>query len=162
MTTVAFDGKLLAADGLCTMGNTIQGRNTQKVFPVLINWGGEQMPALFAGAGSMEMVWIIKEYLERENLLDPECRVGMEKGEFEGILVLADGRAFMLEDTLTPFPAEVPAAIGSGAVFAQTAMTLGKNAAQAVEVASQMDIYSGGTIMVYDVESLTGGASEAA
>jgi hypothetical protein len=44
-------------------------------------------------------------------------------------------------------------AIGSGLYYAEAAMTCGKDAYGAIDVASKHDVYTGGKIRVYDIES---------
>lgn len=62
-----------------------------------------------------------------------------------GLIVLA-GQIYELGGDFSIMPLEGFGAIGSGAKFAIAAMHLGKNAKQSVEVASQLDLFTGGTI----------------
>lgn len=153
MTTIAYDGVTLAADGLCTSGNAIHGRNQEKVFALQVNWGGTKIPAYFAAAGSIENTWIARAYLEGEDILSPKRRLSLPES-FDGLIVLGDGQCFSVEGTMTPFPCEYPCSLGSGANFALAAMTMGKSAIEAVEVAAQLDVYTGGTIRTYKVSDL--------
>ena len=45
-------------------------------------------------------------------------------------------------------------AIGSGMMQAFTAMSIGKSARQSVEIACELDVYSGGAVRVFDVDLL--------
>lgn len=61
-----------------------------------------------------------------------------------GILAWKNGELFGVSDSNPrPYKVELPYAIGSGGTIALTAMRLGKNACEAVEIAVAMDIFSG-------------------
>lgn len=62
------------------------------------------------------------------------------------VLIALAGRIYSVGSDFSVSPEGDFAAIGSGAKFAATAMHLGKTAKQAVEVATELDIYSGGIV----------------
>lgn len=153
MTTVAYDGRFLAADGRSTLGNLISGKSVKKIFQLLIIAGGVQVQAVLAGAGSFQTVNIVKSHLERNDLFESELIPEIEPGSFQGLLILETGEVYDLEDKLIPLPAEIPVAIGSGTDYAMAAMVMGKSAPAAVQVACELDVYSGGKISVFDTET---------
>lgn len=63
----------------------------------------------------------------------------------EGVIALA-GKIYELGVDFSIMPVEGYTAIGSGQRFAVAAMHLGKSAKQAVEVASDLDLFTGGAI----------------
>lgn len=153
MTTVAYDGRFLAADGRSTVGNMISGKAVKKIFPMTIIANGAEVQGVLAGAGSFQTVNIVKSHLERNDLFESELIPEIEPGSFQGLLILETGEVYDLEDKLIPLPAEIPVAIGSGTDYAMTAMVVGKSAVAAVEVACELDVYSGGKISVFDTET---------
>lgn len=73
--------------------------------------------------------------------LDPDG----ETPEGHALVVLA-GRIFMIDGAYGVIAMGDHGAIGSGGAFATTAMHLGKTAIQAVQIASQIDLYTGGDV----------------
>lgn len=61
-------------------------------------------------------------------------------------LVALAGRIYEVGTDFAVMPIDGYAAIGSGSSFATTAMHLGKSPKQAVEIAAQLDLFTGGTI----------------
>lgn len=153
MTTIAYDGKVLAADGRATIGNLISAKKTQKIFPVKVACFGVPCMAVLAGAGSYQSIMQVKQHLETQDFFESEQIPELEPTSFTGIVVLETGEAFILEDRLMPMPAELPLSIGSGTDYAMTAMHLGKNAYEAVQAACELDCYSGGEISRFCVEN---------
>lgn len=139
MTTIAWDGKTLAADTLST------GTFNRRVTKI---W--ELRPGVyFGGCGFYSdvyevMVWL--KYRKQEDI--PEVK------EFVGILI-EKGKAYRIEENLVEFPIlEDYHAIGSGASFAITAMYLGLSAEQAVDIASKFDEATGGYVMTISVSGV--------
>lgn len=155
MTTIAYDGRHLAADGRASQGNLIVAKRTQKIFPLKVLRDGVEQDAVLAGAGSYQTLVQVKQALAAmEGIEAPEMIPAIEPGTFQGVLVMrGTGETFYLEDQLVLTEAELPLALGSGTDYALTAMRLGKNAEEAVHVACDLDCYSGGEIRVFDVAS---------
>lgn len=85
--------------------------------------------------------WMRAVKAEKESLADPE------EGAPDGsLLVVIGGKIFTVGFDFAVTPVEDFAAIGSGSDFAITAMHLGKNPKQAVEIAAELDVYTGGKI----------------
>lgn len=90
--------------------------------------------------------WMREIKRELERMADPE------EGAPDGsLLAVLGGKIYTVGTDFAVTPAEGFTAIGSGADYALAAMYLGKNAKQAVQVASELDIYTGGTIKVVTV-----------
>lgn len=155
MTTVAFDGRYVAADGRSTMGNMVVGKEVQKIFPLDFVYNGVSQKAAVVGAGCQESVHIMVEFIKNNDLAITELAPDVDPEEFELILVLNDGRAMNLGAKLTPFPCEVPFAIGSGAQFALGALHSGQSAKQAVDLATTLDAFSGGQVQVFDLNTMS-------
>lgn len=131
MTTIAYDGRVLAADSLVTCG-TMRFGHTEKI--IKLNDG-----RYFAMAGSIELSALIASWLNGETE-KPELKAD---DKCNGIVVSPNGKAFELSNSLRIFPACIPWAGGSGDQVAMTAMRCGKDAEAAVRLACEMDIYSG-------------------
>ena len=136
MTTIAWDGKTLAADRMASVGNS-KNASTKKIYA--IKGGGYAATSGHAGAGELMFRWldhgaVIDDY----PLSDPElCTV---------IVITEDGQLLQYDG---PMPVRLNAgyyAIGSGRDFALAAMHLGHDAKKAVEVASVLDQSTGNGI----------------
>lgn len=143
MTTIATDGKWVAADKQMTMG--CYKTKTRKLSCIqglgVISFAGH------AGAGVKALRWWQggcdgdpPEFTENEI----ECGIG-------GILVTEKG-IFALQDGIIPLEIDAPFfAIGSGAEYAIAAMSLGKTPEEAVKEASKHDIYTSDEVDVVAV-----------
>lgn len=151
MTTIAFDGRFLAADGRATAGGMITNKNTQKIFPMKMVANGLEVNGVLAGAGSFEAICLIKKHLETYDLFDAEFVPELEPESAGVLVILETGEVYILEHKLVPMTQEVPCSIGSGSPYAQAAMVVGKSAPAAVEVAKELDCFSGGKVRVFDV-----------
>lgn len=146
MTTIAFDGNVLASDA-CWADNEIQIIQRSKIM---------RLPsgALYGGAGGFddrEIVSLLSKVKKPSQLpsLDALTKI---RQTLRALLVLPSGRAFMLDTHKTNPPPDneecgcveldVPCAIGSGGKFARAAMEAGANAYEAVKVACKLDINS--------------------
>lgn len=140
MTTVAFDGKTLAADTLISQDNCRFGQ-ADKCFRLSNGY-------VFAAAGATALSYQFKDWIEGG--MNPDSVPKLEDRPFEGILII-DGNAFELTRFGELFPACVPWAGGSGWQAAMVAMRLGKTATEAVELAASVDVYTGGPITTIKV-----------
>lgn len=147
MTTIAWDGKTLAADRRAVRSNlpytVIKLRRTKD-------------GRFLAGAGDIGVTIAMLDWLSEPSetrAVRPACQD--HESDWADILeVFPDARCFVHErrgafEVLDPF-----FAIGSGRDFAIAAMALGQNAVGAVELASRFDIGTGNGI-----DSLTLGES---
>ena len=133
MSTVAFDGKTLAADRQCCAAYKTRVRKVWRLSD----------GRLFGGAGLFEQVLAVRAWLD-EGGDKPE-----RLDDFSGILVDLNGTAYRLEERLIRDRIlERCHAVGSGAPFAITAMALGKTAREAVRIAAGFDPRTGGGVDV--------------
>jgi hypothetical protein len=136
MTTIAWDGKTLAADTRATSSG--MPYRAVKLFALPDG-------SLFAGSGDYGQVCAVKEWLEHMITQMPKT------DDFAGLFVTPTGEAFRLEETLIRLPIhERFHAIGSGRDFAMAAMHCGRSAREAVEIASLYDVFTGGEVMAFD------------
>lgn len=133
LSTVAYDGKMLAGDRMCVFGGTpIQFEKVRRLYGwVTVGCVGGASDALlfmdWVGAGRT-----------------PESKPELEDN-FCAIVLEGNGDAWVFGSQLVAIPIDPnkPWAIGSGGDFAMGAMAMGADAEQAVEIASKYDIYTG-------------------
>jgi len=139
VTTIAWDGKTLAADTLGAIGECLRVCYT-KIFRL-------DDGRLFGGAGNYEDVLAVRDWLNKDSEKKPRVT------GFAAILIGRDGTCARLEDRLVPLPiVERWHACGSGRDFAIAAMVCGLSAEKAVDLAMQLDVWSGGTIDALTLE----------
>jgi ATP-dependent protease HslVU (ClpYQ) peptidase subunit len=134
MTTIACDGKVIAGDGQVTDNGTIH--DTQFIKVVRLEDG---RVAGFSGSIYKQVQAI--DYL---NYKRSEIDLG---DAFEAVILCDNGLTYVMDGKGVQARLQAPVAIGSGAVYALTAMRLGKTASEAVAVAIDLDIYSSGHII---------------
>lgn len=157
MTTVAFDGRFLVSDGRSIMGSMISGSKTKKIF-LIENavFEGVKQQLVYTGAGVFEKVLLVKKWLEEGNdmtgSLEDQILPAVAGDEFEGLFITQDGRIFTIESGLIPLELADGRliAIGSGTTFAYTALLCGKTAVQAIEMACDLDMGTGGELRCFD------------
>ena len=133
MSTIAWDGKTLAADRLCCGNFKSRAR---KVFRL-------RDGRFFGGAGNFEQVLAVRAWLDEGGDKPTELN------NFSGILVAPNGTAYRLEERLIlDRILERCHSVGSGSPFAITAMALGKTAREAVGIAAGFDPGTGGGVDV--------------
>jgi hypothetical protein len=129
MTTIAFDGKILAVDSQITDGSFVFGFSN-KIFYL-------KDGSIVALCGSLSLYDEVIEWLN-----GGEKPIIYDGDSLNGIMI-KDGIAFEISSKLRVFKTCIPWAGGSGQNIALTAMKCGKNAKEAVELACELDIYSG-------------------
>lgn len=133
MTTIACDGRMMAGDGQVTCDNTVHDLNCVKVFR--LNDG-----SIVGMAGAPYFHEQAVEFLNGK-------RDSIDFGEhFEALILVPDGFCFCMDEKGRKSAQSVPCASGSGADFALAAMRMGRNAKDAVALAAEFDICTGGTI----------------
>lgn len=140
MTTIAYDGVSIAADTL-----TLFGVEKAKYPARKIEVRGD---GIYAASGPANMLRRLIKWLHDGADYDDTPSVKMENANWSLLVIKPDGTAWcamMLHPELIRVSA--PFAIGSGADFALGAMACGKTAAEAVEIASQFDVNTGGSIV---------------
>ena len=133
MTTIAWDGRMLAADRMGVLDDFKFD-------------DGPKLRALSGGryvacCGMAQIVERVLPWMETGGQR-PEMP---ESASFSAILVTSDGDAFLIENNLIPMPIASGQrfAIGSGAQFALGAMEAGASAELAIRIANDLCVYSG-------------------
>lgn len=146
MTTLAWDGRHLAADGRLTSGDLILTDDDCKISIT------NNMVIAFCGSTS--------DYkMLSDAIANNENKSGKDLGSSALFLESADSCALFSCSTTSNGEfwkcscEGFNRAIGSGGAFAITAMDTGLNAMEAVKMAIMRDIYSGGTIRYFDTEN---------
>lgn len=135
MTTVAFDGKTLAADTMVTVG----GSATYGAIKI----GRAVDGSLIGQCGNMAHAQAFLEWYNGERKMLPSTC-----DNYTALIIKPDGEVRVYEGNEGMYYIERSpyVAIGSGQDFAQSAMELGFNAVRAVELAIKMDINTGGKV----------------
>ncbi|EKE3573618.1 hypothetical protein ABUO89_000552 [Escherichia coli] len=150
MTTIAWDGKTLASDTQATSGDVVCSYTEQKIYtPPESGWEvcGSKVVALGCSGdcgAEMELQELLKNNLTYASEFLPTF-------SFTALAIIGAGRAYIIskekgETRASISPQVEPYAIGSGGLIARTAMHCGKNAREAVQVAIDLDCYSGGSV----------------
>jgi hypothetical protein len=130
MTTIAWDGKMLAADRCSCSAGCFR-------FPIT-KLKRLKDGRLYASAGDTSDGVLVRQWLDGEIPDKPK----IDEDSFVALIVSSDG-AFRMEGKLVSWPVEAPHAIGSGREYAIAAMYLGKSAVEAVEIAALFDPNTG-------------------
>lgn len=146
-TTIAWDGVNLAADSQSTSGHT----KFKSAVPKIVR--SDARHASMACAGAVAVTVDIKKFfltsikpLSEYQL--PEAALKAD-GVFACLVVFDDGSALYYTHRMDdPEPVPAPFAFGTGEDFAMAIMTSGGTAEAAVEVAKQLDLYTGGAVKV--------------
>lgn len=141
MTTIAWDGRTLAADSVVT-GNGMRLGSMTKAYRI-----GRLLVGL---AGTVGIAQAFLHWLADGAEGDPPS-MKAEDGDAEVIIVLPDGRIATFDKYGRDQMQAERYAIGSGGRFAIAAMAAGADAKRAVEIASSLDCFSGGPITVLSV-----------
>lgn len=153
MTTVASDGKTVAADG-----QTSNGAEINNIDIVKIKASGNAVLG-FAGLSALRPV--VFEWWEKG--ADPSEVSGPMKDQEWGLGVFLHNEVRYYSHSC-PYPSlyGYPFAMGTGENYASGALLAGATSRQAVEVAAQKDVYTGGKITVLEIPRATAQISEAA
>lgn len=136
MTTIAWDGKTIAAD----RRSSYHGNPSKKLRRM-------KDGSVCGGAGESEAIRQAISFLDNDRDSMPS------KGEQTILRVFADGRAEYTHELGERMAIELPYfAIGTGRDYAMGALAMGATAQQAVEIASRFDSDSGGGVDVLTPE----------
>ncbi len=151
MTTIAFDGRSMAADKQMNTGGMKHLNASSK-----IRRGPYRgQPALYGGSGTTVFSAAVTEWLIAGEPEDKRPELPGPEDTFTVIVATADG-VFEYIDSLRPiFLGDIPWAIGSGAEYAFGAMDAGACAKRAVEIACGRDCSSGMGIDVLTLKRKT-------
>lgn len=146
-TTICWDGTHIASDSQMTMGH-------KKLWCKAKFHRNEARHAVLAGGGNVDLLDKIERYWMKtdkplEDLKLPEGNPSSQTTRFQLLVVQDDGTALFYDDDLTsPVKVEAPFAFGSGGDYALAALVMGASAADAIALAEEIDVYTGGTIHV--------------
>lgn len=156
MTTIAYKNGIMVSDGRMSLGDMIIKEDTQKVF-----WVNNHLAGVCGRARAINtfVTWLQKmtdyhivnqEVGELVDLVPP----ALEDDEGYSALVVTPSRQVLMYEGNTPIDmgSDVPMSVGSGSCFALASMKTGASAEEAVKVACELDVYSGGEITVVQLE----------
>lgn len=149
MTTIAYDGRYIAADGRCTLSDVIIDDNTHKFYTNQVT--GD----IFALCGDMTLVQKFADDFTPRKDIDFDINCSGIKITKDGLLYVVNYEKVKHEDKWRYWEMLIPSSLtkyaaGSGREYALSSLDLGCSAEQAIESASKRDIYTGGKITVYD------------
>lgn len=162
MTTIAYDGKMLAWDGLVTTGPEIITRHGKDKIRLDLHDDGN---VIFGIAGCLALLpalieWFGKGYdpSEMPESSDGSRTVFFAMGHRKGLFPERKMREKIVFSSDCPYPDysysnSKAFAVGSGQDYATGAMFAGASAVQAVRIAADCDVYTGGEIYFLDVEA---------
>lgn len=138
MTTIAYDGRYMAADSLMTQESYVAGTFLKIV---AVEHG-------FIGlSGDVEDILLVIDWFN--DGMDNDKKPAVEAVNL--IYVTDDGLVFTMSHRLIPIPMQAPISVGSGQDFAMSAMLFGKTAKEAVEFAMTRDTATGGEVVVVEI-----------
>lgn len=145
MTTIAIRDGVVAADRLITGGGTVLGRKTK------IERVGHVIVAATGAAAVCELFiqWVRSGCTGMHPALRQQC--GNDIFEATGIIVTRD-RVVSFIPAGFQWTEHGLIAFGSGGDIARGAMGFGASAVQAIEIAAQFDIYTGGGVDTLHIE----------
>lgn len=156
MTTISYKDGVMASDGKMTLGDMVIKLDTQKTF-----WVNNHLVGVCGRARAINtfVSWLQKQTdyhivnSEVGDLVDLVPPV-LEDDEGYNALVVTPSRQVLMYEGNTPIDmgVDVPMSVGSGSCFALAAMKTGSSAEEAVKVACELDVYSGGEITVVQLE----------
>jgi len=151
MTTIAYDGRIIAADGLRLWGSDIVSTSEQKIRPLYIGEPSSKRLYALAGYAGLTSAFPAIElwYLEGAQF------GAAPKVEIEGwdALFVGKGRSAELATSAMQGVVRIapPIAIGAGGELAIGAMLAGASAYDAVQLICERTNHSGGKVWAYDV-----------
>jgi len=150
MTTIAFDGKMMACDSCWTYGGTVDTLSTK----ITRLSSGALLGC--SGQNDSRAVIALLDKVKTPNQIPSYEAIMAIRGDILGLLVLPRGRIYKISTTITSPENwdegmddfgmwEVGgtfSAVGSGGDVAMIAMECGKSARDAVRIACKYDLYS--------------------
>ena len=137
-TTIAWSGTEIASDSQSTGGHTRYHSTIPKI------QYSKTRHATIAAAGDVAATAPIKKFFMTTDkpLSEYKIPASVKPDSFQLVVIYDDGVAETYLGSLTePTPISAPFAFGSGEDFAKTA-------AEAIEIAKQLDVYTGGKVTV--------------
>jgi hypothetical protein len=146
MTCIAWDGRLLVADGQITFGDQIADLDAAKLHRLSHPTHGPMIAGL-SGSCALWAKWLNE--IEGSGFSASVAEIDTA----EGLFVDREGRCWEVQTAGTWERVKRYAATGSGATFAYTVLRDGGSAVDAVRCASRHSTTCGGTIRIYDPAS---------
>lgn len=160
MTSIAWDGRILAADSQSTTGTRICEGTYKKLHhpPNKGDWKvNGKVVLVIALTGAVEALPWVKDVLV--DGLTHKSHIWHKGLDFTAMVIDEDLTCWTFfpevdektgEERYTLLYWHAPMAIGSGGDICKTAMFLGKTATEAVGIAKALDIYTGGEVFYHD------------
>lgn len=131
----------MAADSMINAGGYIDNINAKKLFKVFCPQFGD---VIVGFAGCQHILYMILDHV-KDGTLPTKDDIGDDN--FEITMLTKDGRLFQMGSSyLNYVECSIPNASGSGELIARGAMLAGASPKEAVEIASQVDVYTGGDV----------------
>jgi ATP-dependent protease HslVU (ClpYQ) peptidase subunit len=141
MTTIATDGKTVAADTLMTS-------NIRDCFDFIkVRKIGKDIVACSGGADEIVAYF---NWISGKSTVKPIIE---ESNKFHALHVNKDGVFYTCAPNWSKFNVDVPYALGSGGSIALGAMLAGASPAEAIRIAMKKDLYTGGTVTELHVKA---------
>ena len=154
MTTIAIDKfGTIAADGQRCLGDELHDLRHRKIICRPAEGSRPARVFALAGAGSLELLLI--EWYEAGH--DPKVLPQIPSDTGWTLVIIEPTGTYYVPSNL-PFKTRVtlPYAFGSGANYALGILKDGQSAHRSVEVACEIDLYSGGEIQVVNIAEALG------
>lgn len=143
MTTITYRDGVMAGDGRAFGFDKMSVGEKTKVFRL------SDGTLIGVSTSALGIPKAVRDWVERgmDSSAIPVPR-DKDKFDFEALIVRANGEAELLDGNWLPGdPVKADYyAIGSGKQFAMAALVLGKSAKESVEVAAQLDVWTGGSV----------------
>ena len=152
MTVIAYDGRILAADGRITADSTLISDNYVKLREVMVKDLGK---CIVGVAGECGIIGPYLEHLQKEGLKPFDTSaIGCDRNStLRGLLITSKGKCIEFECDGSWYEMTAPTAIGSGCHIAQHYLTLGVDAVTSVTNACKTELSCGGVITTYDTKT---------
>lgn len=134
MTTIAYRDSIIASESRVTEKDFIWTDKQKKIWRL-------DDGSLFGGAGDHEGCILLLEAVKKNKKKMPK-----DLEDTRGLHVWKDGSIWLFEGFVWHQWHEPYVSIGSGKKYAIAAMKAGANAIEAVKIATECDVYSGGKI----------------
>lgn len=147
MTTIAYDGVSVVADGLRCFGSERSRTDVQKIKIV-----GRNVIYAYTGISALHAPIIAWFEAGHDPKNVPQFHSSDAAHGWALLVIKKDGSVLTVGDE-APYPLEccAPFTLGSGADYAMGALHAGATARQAVEIAVKLDIHTGGDIQVVSI-----------
>lgn len=143
MTTIAWDGDILAVDSQITEGDTIVDNDCQKIWKEVA--GFKAVTACGDWASIQDLILLVQDAAPKDLL---KTRAGFSEITLVGLA--KNGRLFQYhwnpKGEVYQCEVRYPSAWGSGYAYALSALDFGKTSREAVKYASTRDLYTNNNI----------------